>query len=101
MNENLWTENTEQTEVMEPTALAEREPFPAEHALLLLGKYLPILFWILIATAAVGLVTNRTGGVLNAVKLLAQSAATGWVMLKLSRVHSGYRLAGILDIGGA
>ena len=57
MNENLWTENTEQTEVMEPTALAEREPFPAEHALLL-GKYLPILFWILIATAAVGLVTK-------------------------------------------
>lgn len=99
MNENLWTENTEQTEVMEPTALAEREPFPAEHALLL-GKYLPILFWILIATAAVGLVTNRTGDVLNAVKLLAQSAATGWVMLKLSRVHSGYRLAGILDIAG-
>ena len=99
MNENLWMENAEQTERIEATALAERKLFPAEHALLL-GKYLPILFWIIIATAAVGLVTNRTGGVLNAVKLLVQSVATGWVMLKLSPVHDGYRLAGILDIAG-
>lgn len=99
MNENLWMENTEQTERIEQTTLAEQKLFPAEHAMLL-GKYLPILFWIIIATAAVGLVTNRTGGVLNAVKLLVQSVATGWVMLKLSRVHDGYRLAGILDIAG-
>ena len=99
MNEDLRTENTEQTQGMEPAAPAERESFPAEHALLL-GKYLPILFWVLIAAAAVGVVTNRTGGILNAVKLLAQSVATGWVMLKLSPVHSGYRIAGILDIAG-
>lgn len=97
MNENLWTENAGQTEPMDSTALAERKLFPAEHAMLI-GKYLPILFWIIIATAVVGLVTNRTGGVLNAVKLLAQCLATGWVMLKLSPVHDGYRLAGILEI---
>ena len=94
MNETMWNETNE---IMEPTALAERETFPAEHAMLL-GKYLPILFWILIATAAVGLVTNNIGGILNAVKMLAQSLATGWVMLKLAPVHRGYRIAGILDI---
>ena len=94
MNETMWNETNE---IMEPTALAERETFPAEHAMLL-GKYLPILFWILIATAAVGLVTNNIGRFLNAVKMLAQSLATGWVMLKLAPVHRGYRIAGILDI---
>lgn len=94
MNETMWNETNE---IMEPTALAEREPFPTEHALLL-GKYLTALLWIMLASVLAGLVTNRTGGVLNAVKLLAQCLATGWVLLQLSPVHSGYRLAGILEI---
>lgn len=103
-NQGTWVNNTQMPDILQDGNILAKEAVQKEHAAVL-GKWLWILFWLIIPSAIAGVLGNKNlfgqesaVYVFGTILSMVVGILYGVILLPMRNVEERYRMAGIFSI---
>ena len=93
-NQGTWTNNEQMPDILKDGNILAKESEKKEHAEIL-GKWLWILFWLIIPSAIAGILGNEN---LFGILSMVVGILYGVILMPMKEVEEKYRMAGIFSI---